>query len=35
MYKVDVVLKNQTDLHARPVHIFVAEASKYNSEITL
>ncbi|MHB1394971.1 MAG: HPr family phosphocarrier protein [Clostridia bacterium] len=35
MYKVDVVLKNKTGLHARPAHIFVTEASKYNSEITL
>ncbi|KUO68572.1 MAG: phosphocarrier protein HPr [Clostridia bacterium BRH_c25] len=35
MYKVDVVLKNETGLHARPAHIFVTEASKFKSEIIL
>ena len=33
MYKEEVVLKNETGLHARPVSIFVKEASKFSSDI--
>lgn len=35
MYKVEVVLKNETGLHARPASLLVREASKYRSEIKL
>lgn len=35
MYKADVVLKNETGLHARPAYVFVTEASKYKAEIVL
>ncbi len=33
MYKVEVTLKNETGLHARPANLFAREASKYKSEI--
>lgn len=33
MHKVDVVLKNETGLHARPASQFVSIASKYKSDI--
>ncbi len=33
MKKVDIVLKNDTDLHARSASLFVKEASKYVSDI--
>ena len=33
MYKEEVVLKNETGLHARPASIFVKEASKFSSDI--
>ncbi|MTI47549.1 HPr family phosphocarrier protein [Sporosalibacterium faouarense] len=33
MYKVEVELKNETGLHARPASVFVKEASGYSSEI--
>lgn len=35
MYKVEIELKNETGLHARPASMFVKEASKYTSEITV
>ena len=35
MIKGDVVLQNETGLHARPASIFVKEASKFKSEIKL
>lgn len=35
MYQVEVQLKNETGLHARPAHVFVTEASKYKAEIIL
>ncbi len=35
MYKTEVVLKNEAGLHARPASLFVKEATKYNSEITV
>jgi len=33
MYKEEVVLKNETGLHARPASLFVKEASKFSSNI--
>lgn len=35
MYKEEVKLENKTGLHARPASIFVKEAAKFKSEITL
>lgn len=35
MYKEDIILENDTGLHARPASIFVKESSKYISEIKL
>ncbi len=35
MINVDVVLKNESGLHARPASQFVQEASKYKSDITI
>ncbi|WP_432408229.1 HPr family phosphocarrier protein [Wukongibacter sp. M2B1] len=35
MYKVEIKLKNETGLHARPASLFVKEASKYSSDITI
>ncbi|MTI46283.1 HPr family phosphocarrier protein [Sporosalibacterium faouarense] len=35
MHKIDVVVKNETGLHARPATIFITEASKYKSDITV
>jgi phosphotransferase system HPr (HPr) family protein len=35
MYKVEVILTNETGLHARPASLLVKEASKYVSEIKL
>jgi len=33
MQKVEVELKNETGMHARPASIFVKEATKYKSDI--
>lgn len=33
MYKIEVVVKNETGLHARPASMFVKEANKFTSEI--
>lgn len=33
MHKIEVILKNETGLHARPASLFVREASKYKSDI--
>ncbi|MFZ5969839.1 MAG: HPr family phosphocarrier protein [Bacillota bacterium] len=30
---IEIVLKNQTGLHARPASLFVKEASKYASQV--
>lgn len=35
MTKVEIQLKNETGLHARPASMFVKEASKYNCDITI
>jgi phosphocarrier protein len=35
MYQVEVVLKNETGLHARPASMFVKESTKYQSEIKI
>lgn len=35
MYKTEIILKNETGLHARPASVFVQEASKYVSDISL
>lgn len=35
MYKEEIKLENKTGLHARPASIFVKEAGKFKSEITL
>ncbi len=35
MQKVQVELKNETGLHARPASIFVKEATKYTSDIKI
>ena len=33
MQKIEIVLKNETGLHARPASLFVKEATKYTAEI--
>ncbi len=33
MIKEDVILQNETGLHARPASLFVKEASKFSSDI--
>lgn len=35
VYKEQVILKNESGLHARPASIFVKEAGKYKSEINI
>lgn len=35
MYKIEVELKNETGLHARPASVFVKEAAKYSSDIAV
>ncbi|HSH35735.1 HPr family phosphocarrier protein [Schnuerera sp.] len=35
MYKEEVTLKNETGLHARPASLFVKEASRFTSDITV
>ncbi|WDV46754.1 HPr family phosphocarrier protein [Clostridiaceae bacterium M8S5] len=35
MYKVEVVLKNETGLHARPASMFTKEASKYEADVKI
>ncbi|MGF7060468.1 HPr family phosphocarrier protein [Brassicibacter mesophilus] len=35
MYKTDVILKNETGLHARPASQFVSISSKYSSNIVV
>lgn len=35
MFREEVVLQNETGLHARPASIFVKEASKFKSDIKL
>lgn len=35
MYKEDIILKNETGLHARPASILVREASQFISEIMI
>ena len=35
MYKEKVTLKNETGLHARPASLFVKEASRFTSGITV
>ncbi len=35
MYKVEVELKNETGLHARPASLFVKEASKFLSDVKI
>ncbi|MCF6464957.1 HPr family phosphocarrier protein [Clostridium sp. Cult2] len=35
MYKEEVTLKNETGLHARPASLFVKEAARFTSEITV
>lgn len=35
MYKVDVILKNETGLHARPASLFINEVLKHASKITV
>lgn len=35
MYKKEVVLTNEAGLHARPASLFIKEASKFSSEITV
>ena len=35
MQSVDVTIQNQQGLHTRPASIFVREAAKFNSEITI
>jgi len=35
MYKLEIELKNETGLHARPASLFVKEAAKYVSDITI
>lgn len=34
MYKENIILKNETGLHARPASILVKEASKFISDIS-
>ncbi len=35
MYREEVILKNETGLHARPASLFVKEAAKYVSDIKI
>ena len=35
MYKEKVTLKNETGLHARPANLFVQEAARFTSGITV
>lgn len=35
MYKAELVLKNETGLHARPASMFISEACKYVSDIKI
>ncbi len=35
MYKAEVVLDNETGLHARPASLLVKEAAKYKSDIKI
>lgn len=35
MYKAEVILKNETGLHARPANLFVKEVEKYTSNIII
>lgn len=35
MYEKQVEIKNETGLHARPASLFIAEAMKFKSNITL
>lgn len=35
MYKAEIELKNETGLHARPASLFVKEATKYKSQISI
>ncbi len=35
MYSSEVVLKNETGLHARPASLFVSNAAKFSSEIKI
>jgi len=35
MIKENVTLQNETGLHARPASLFVKEASKFSSDITI
>ena len=35
MQRVVVILKNETGLHARPASVFVKEAAKYKSDISI
>lgn len=33
MQKIEIVLKNETGLHARPASLFVKEAAKFTAEL--
>ncbi|MBN2828087.1 MAG: HPr family phosphocarrier protein [Tissierellales bacterium] len=35
MIKTEIIIKNDTMLHARPASVFVRESSKFKSKITL
>ncbi len=35
MFRQEVILQNETGLHARPASLFVKEASKFKSDIKL
>jgi len=35
MYRVEVQIKDETGLHARPASLFVKEASRYSSDIKI
>lgn len=35
MFREEVILQNETGLHARPASLFVKEASKFKSDIKL
>lgn len=35
MFKQNVTLQNETGLHARPASLFVREASKFSSNVTV
>ncbi|NMB08411.1 MAG: HPr family phosphocarrier protein [Tissierellia bacterium] len=35
MFKQDVTLQNETGLHARPASLFVKEASRFSSNVTV